>query len=153
MRLLLRTIRPQVATASLDCSVRVWDLKSGACAAILSGHTDKARTHPANSCYLIVNRAHCSHGDCTCVTRTSQAIAVAWSPRPEARLVLSGSLDSTARLWRLSAPAIVAAGLGESGRVTGGEIAYVLEARWDRLARMPLFAGTAADEQSNDPVR
>lgn len=34
-------ILAQVATASLDCSVRVWAIPSGACLATLTGHTDK----------------------------------------------------------------------------------------------------------------
>lgn len=136
----------QVATASLDSSVRAWTILDGTCAAVLTGHKDKVlltplHSRPAPSPPAARCNSTAKHVDTVlpwllAAGACAQVIAVAWSPSDPA-LLLSGSLDATAKLWAVSPAGAAAPAESGEGTPRGGRLVFTLAVRASARALIP----------------
>lgn len=74
-------------SGSYDCTVRVWDIITGDCKWVLSGHTQKGKRHLGT--YYSISLTFCTYTVYSVVLNASQNLAC------------SGSMDSTVRVWNI----------------------------------------------------
>ncbi|KAI9857277.1 MAG: hypothetical protein M1813_008315 [Trichoglossum hirsutum] len=120
-----------VASASGDCTVRLWETATGSCCSTLEGHSRYVRAVAFSPDGQLVASAS---GDCTvrlwetatgscCSTLEGHSggiSAVAFSP--DGQLVASASVDSTVRLWETATGLCCSTLEGHSGGV--GAVAF-----------------------------
>ena len=98
----------QIASGSLDCTVKVWDCASGACTQTLEGHSDwvksvafspDGRQIASGSEDRTVKVWDCASGACTQTLEghSNYVESVAFSP--DGRQIASGSEDCTVKVW------------------------------------------------------
>ncbi|KAF9348561.1 hypothetical protein BGX34_002416 [Mortierella sp. NVP85] len=113
----------QIATGSKDCAIRLWDVESGVCSKILEGHTDWVRQVvysplgnqlasasndrtirlwelEGGSIFRLYFTAIDIYSRLTLTGHTNQVCGIAYSA--SGKLLASGSLDKTVRLWDAS---------------------------------------------------
>ncbi|RMY60043.1 hypothetical protein D0863_11732 [Hortaea werneckii] len=76
-----------LVSGSTDCSVRVWDLKTGRCLHVFQGHTSTVR------CLVILRPVE--------VGKKPDGAPIVMPKEP---LIVTGSRDSTLRVWKLPQP-------------------------------------------------
>jgi eukaryotic-like serine/threonine-protein kinase len=105
----------RLASASLDRTVRVWDVAAAKCVAVLAGHTDKvyaAAFHPDGKRLASAGRdgfiwlwdLATGQDVARLKGHTNYVFSLAFSP--DGRSLASGSGDSTVRIWDTETPAL-----------------------------------------------
>ena len=98
----------RAVTGSRDCTVRVWDLDTGACLRTLEGHTSEVnsvaihadgRRAVTGSRDKTVRVWDLDTGACLRTLNTNWVSSVA--PHPDGRRLVTGSWDKTVRVWDL----------------------------------------------------
>ena len=93
-----------VVSASRDTTIRIWNVESGQCEAVLEGHTATIRSLAAHGDLLVsasydedariwsLQKRECLH---VLKGHTSQVYAIVF----DGKRIVTGSLDCTARVW------------------------------------------------------
>lgn len=96
-----------LASASEDCSIRIWDTEA---AAGSEQTMEQSADGPASSSGSSMAQQHVqsfgpsSHGECLAVLEGHgrPATSLSWSPHRTRRCLVSGSLDGTAQVWQIA---------------------------------------------------
>lgn len=113
----------QIATASDDGSVRLWDRKAREVRAVLSGHEDRVNSvaYSPDGQYIVSSsmdgtvRVWDSARATAVATMEATAHSAAYSP--DGRRIVSGGLDDSVRVWDAAAHAELAGLTGHEGSV------------------------------------
>ncbi|KAJ6554056.1 WD40-repeat-containing domain protein [Mycena vulgaris] len=114
-----------LVSGSYDCTVRVWDIITGACRWVLVGHTQKVYSvvldpprHRAYSGSMdgTVRIWDLKTGDCTHTLKAHTSLVALLGLSP--RMLVSASADSTVRVWDPDTGALLHTLAGHTGAIT-----------------------------------
>ena len=118
----------RAVSGSVDNTLRVWDLDTGACTAVLEGHqgevmgvtvTTDGRRAVSGSADRTVRVWDLDTGACTAVFARHGGAVAGVAVTTDGRRAVSGSADRTLRVWDLDTGACTAVLEGHQGEVTG----------------------------------
>jgi len=93
-----------IVSASRDTTIRIWNIETGECEAILEGHTSTIRTAAVHGDTLVSSNYDCtarvwSLSKKTCLHVLNGHENKVFSVAFDGKRIVTGSLDKTARLW------------------------------------------------------